>query len=323
MKRVLVGIAVALVLFPVTVLAETTTLIDFTALTADTSLDDGDTLTEHGLTMVDYSALTGSNLTDEEKAVMRTSLAMSNWEVSLASSARTVQNQDRSLTREAVTNQDARSFNGEEMASLTVLGIRVHFPKAPYNSWALIRPPFEIPAFGAIDPNQFVGFGVVKNVGVLKKVQITVYGSNFPNGLAIVLEDENGVEKNIFMDYLSFDGWRTLHWQNPNYVTDVRNREVQRVPLYPNTAPFYKLKGLVIYRNADQEGGDVITYVKDLRLTYDTAVLPRQALDINHESIWDILEPRREARKQLQLRRLGNQEVLRYLERLKMHQEPQ
>jgi hypothetical protein len=320
MKRVVVGIAIALVLIPVTVMAETSILIDFTALTADTSLGSGDP-TEHGGTMVDYSGLAGSSLTDEEKELMRTSLAMGNWEVVLASSARTVGNQERSFTREAVTNQDARSFSGEDMANRSVLGIRVHFPEAPYNSWAMVRPPFEIPAFGEEDPDQFVGFGVVKNVGVLKEVQITVYGSNFPNGLAVVLEDADGNEKNIFMDYLTFDGWRTLRWLNPNYVTDVRNREVNRLPLYPKSAPFYKLKGIVIYRDAAQEGGDFITYVKDLRLTYDTAILPRQTRDIDDEAIWGILQDRQEARKQLELRRLGDLQVLRYLERLKMHQE--
>jgi hypothetical protein len=309
-------------MLPVTVLAETSILIDFTALQADTSRDGGSTQSEHGGTMIDYSSLAGSSLTDEEKAMMSTSLAMNNWEVDLASSSQAIGNRERSFTREAMTNQDARAINGEDMANRSVLGIRVHFPEAPFNSWAMVHPPFEIPAFGQDDPDQFVGFGVVKNVGVLKEVQITVYGSNFPNGLAVVLEDADGNEKNIFMDYLTFDGWRTLIWKNPNYITDVRNREVQRQPLYPKSAPFYKFKGLILYRDASQPGGDMVTYVKDVRLTYDTAILPSRATrDIDDEAIWGILEERQQARKQVELRRVGNLQVLRYLERLKMHQE--
>ena len=105
-----------------------------------------------------------------------------------------------SLTKEATTTASAKPFNGEDMANKKLLGVRVHFPIDPYNSWAMISPPFDIPAYadktgpdgitvaaadkgvGAKFEN---GYGVVKNVGVLKSLSITVYGSNFPNGLGV------------------------------------------------------------------------------------------------------------------------------------------
>ncbi|HTO21370.1 MAG TPA: flagellar filament outer layer protein FlaA, partial [Spirochaetia bacterium] len=166
---------------------------------------------------------------------------------------------------------------------------------------------------------KFDGFGVVKNVGVLKSLSITVYGSNYPNGLGVIVADQDGNEQTIFMDYLQFDGWRTLTWNNPNYVTDVRNRELRVFPLYPKGMPYLKLVGLVIYRDAQQAGGDLVTYFKDIKITYDKAILTTDR-DINDEAIWGILQQRQEARRLAELKRLGNVQVLRFLEQQKMDQ---
>jgi len=147
-----------------------------------------------------------------------------------------------------------------------------------------------------------------------------VYGNNFPNGLGLILKDQNGEEKSIFLDNLRFDGWRKLVWNNPNYVTEVRNRELKTMPLYPHSVPFVKLEGLVIYRDGAQEGGDMITYVKEIEITYDQAILDTDQ-DFDHESLWGILSERQDARRQAEIRRLGNLQVLRYLEQQKMHKE--
>ena len=45
--------------------------------------------------------------------------------------------------------------------------------------------------------------------------------------------DRAGMEAQKKAGYLEFDGWRTLTWNNPNYVADVRNRELRKFPLYP------------------------------------------------------------------------------------------
>ena len=64
---------------------------------------------------------------------MKTSLAIGNWYVQLASSARTVGNQAMSYTKESRLKSTAKPFDGEEMASKTVMGVRVHFP-LPYTT---------------------------------------------------------------------------------------------------------------------------------------------------------------------------------------------
>jgi len=370
MKRLLPLIVIGLALCGYALFADEATLINFTWLSGDLVVEKDQSgkavRSENKATLTDFSSVAGATFTDEEKSRMRTSLAINNWEVVLASSARTVNNQGASLTREVPTKVETKAiFNpttdetpkvdktnkiladktiqmkiaGTDTTVAKVLGVRVHFPVEPFNSWALVRPPFEIPAYADKESitdeatlkmeipetekgggKKFEYYGVVKNVGILKSLSINVYGSNFPNALGVVIANESGDEQIIFMDYLQFDGWRTLVWNNPNYVTEVRNRELRKFPLYPKSTPYVKLVGFVIYKDTAQEGGDFLTYIKDVKVVYDKAILKEEdERDIQDEAVWHILQDRNEARRTAELKRLGNIQVLRYLEQQKMH----
>ncbi|MDA3950506.1 MAG: flagellar filament outer layer protein FlaA [Spirochaeta sp.] len=311
------------------VAAEEAVLIDFAQLTSDYPADDP---VHNERTLVDYSIAAGSSYTEEEKAAMKISLAINAWEIEIASSSRSITTISNSMIRPAPVREGASSYENE-----TVLGARVYFPTAPFNSWALIRPPFEIPAYADVSEvqedgtvetpqeevgrgNKFDGIGVVKNVGVLRSVSVNVHGLNFPHGMSIILMDENNEEHEIFMGYLRFDGWRTLEWRNPNYIQEVRNRELRAFPLYPNLTPMRKLIGIRIYRDASMQGGNFVTYLKDISLTYDRAVLQLER-DINDEAVWGILQERERSRREAELQNLGSIQVLRYLEERKMHDE--
>jgi hypothetical protein len=333
MKRLFIFVVVGLLLGGTALMADQSTLIDFTKLGADQTTGTNKTPTENAATLVDYSNVAGASVSDADKAAMKSSLALNNWQVVLASSARSVVNQSVTVTKEATTNPTAKQFSGQDMASKKILGVRIHFPTEPFNSWAMIEPPFDIPAYADKDAltggkmvvadadkgkgEKFNGYGVVKNVGVLKSLSITAYGANYPNGLGVVVADQDGNEQTMFMDYMAFDGWRTLTWDNPNYITDVRNREVRKFPLYPKGMPYLKLVGIIIYRDAAQEGGDFVTYVHDINIIYDKAIIDTER-DINDEAIWGILQQRNEARRLAELKRLGNIQVLRFLEQQKM-----
>jgi len=315
MKRFYTILGVALFLASNGAFAEQQTLIDFSQLTGDA------TTGEDAQTTIDYSINAGSSYSAEDKAKMKTSLAIKNWEVQLASSSQTVENQSNSKVSPAVVKADASKFAGQ-----TVLGVRIHFPSFGINSYAVIKPPFTIPAYATLpnpkDQNakagsQFDGIGILKNVGVLKSIQVYVLGRNFNNSLSLLLENETGEEQEIFMGYLNFDGWKALTWVNPNYQTEVRNRDIKVLPLYPHLAPFMKLKGIVIHRDAAQDGGDIVTYVKDIKVIYDQAVLDKGS-EVDDEAIWGILKSNEEAKRNAELQRLGNLQVLRALEVRKM-----
>jgi hypothetical protein len=333
MKKLCIFIGIALLVASVG-FADRSVLIDFSELLPDVTVGAATEANEHEATMIDFSEVAGASYDEEIKKRMKTSLAIENWYVKLASSARTVANQALSYTKEAQLKPTAKPFDGEEMAGKFVMGVRIHFPLPNFNSYAIITPPFEIPAYQVAtqlqgdtlvevegdEGTKFDQYGVVKNVGVLKSVEATVYGSNFPNGFGLILKDQDEKEMTIYLDHLQFDGWRKLVWNNPNYITEVRNREIRKFPLYPKSEPFIKLIGLILYRDSMQEGGDIVTYVKDIEITYDLALLETQR-DINDEAIWGILTARQEARKRAELRRVGDMQVLRSLEKEKMHKE--
>jgi hypothetical protein len=348
MRRQFTVVALALLLVSaVAVSADEAVLIDFSLLKADIVADpvNQGKFLQNRNTMMDFSGTAGASYTDEQKKQMRVSLAIPNWDVVLASSSRSNLNQALSLTAEVPVAQDAKQFAGK-----TVLGVRVHFPVGTFNSWARVEPPYEIPAFepkadiddqgqitakkdqqgtdpanaklsrfeGSYDANTKIttALGIVKNVGSLKSVAVTVKGLNFPEGLSVVLLDADGNEKVMFMGYLNFDGWKELRWDNPQYVTDVRNRELRVFPLYPKTVPFVKFDGFIFNRDAADEGGDFVAYVKDVKILYDKAVLDTSA-DIDDESVWGIVGQKESERKLVESKRFGGQQVLRYMERMK------
>jgi hypothetical protein len=310
MKRLFTGAVIAILLCcGAAAFADTSVLIDFAKLAADVTFGTGKVPNENKATIMDFSEVAGASFTDEERAAMKTSLALGNWEVLLASSARSVANQSLSMTREAAVKSTAKKIPGtdNEIAGKKVLGVRVHFPVESFNSWAIVKPPFEIPAYS--DKRELQGTRLAEPTAEERGM-----GRMF-DGYGIV---KNVKEQTIFLDYLWFDGWRKLTWQNPNYIADVRNRELRKYPLYPRSTPHLRFVGLIVYRDAMQEGGDFITYVKDVEITYDKAILEVDR-DINDEALWNILQQRYEARRLAELKRLGTMQVLQYLERQKMH----
>jgi len=313
MKRFFTILGAALFLANSGAFAEQATLIDFSKL-----IGEGDAAL-HAPTTIDYSRQAGSSFSAEDKAKMKVSLAIPSWEVHLASSAQTVENQSMSTIKVAPVKADAAKFPGEN-----VMGVRIHFPTFGINSYAVIKPPFSIPAYQTLEGDQnakpgaqFDGFGILKNVGVVKSIQIYVLGRNYSNSLSLLLENELGQEQEIFMGYLNFDGWKALTWLNPNYQIEVRNRDLKVIPLYPRSSPMLKLKGIIIHRDASQDGGDIVTYIHDIKVIYDQAVLLTGG-DIEDESVWGILKQREEGARNAELSRLGNLQVLRSLETKKM-----
>jgi len=331
MKKLLILVVITMLTVPL--FAEEGVLIDFSLLTADIRVqvspnDTSDTPNQNQQTLMDFSHVAGGSFTQQQRSLMQTSLAIANWEVALASSSRTVTNISNSFTREAAS----REFG-------TVMGVRILFPLESFNSWATIKPPFEIPAYelstvnadGTIEASggtatsksrfesQEPGtpaFGVIKNVGIIRELAVRVYGLNFPHGLYISLIDGSGAEKEIFMGHLRFDGWGELRWRNPQYLQEIRNRDMRIVPLYPFNTPFIKFGGFRIERNPSAVGdigGDFVTYFKDVSIIYDLAVLDTDR-DIDDEATWNIIQTREDARKVWEMERFGQNQVLRYLE---------
>lgn len=333
MKRTFIFVVMALLLVGTFAFAEEATLIDFTLLDADIVADENGNATQNGRTVMDFSVTAGATFTDEQKTLMKTSLSLSNWEVVLNSSARNI----NSLTTSTVVSAPVREGAKVAFAGSNVMGVRVLFPTFAANSNARIVPAFEIPAYepmatadqdGNIQPQtdeqkasgktRFEeGYGVVKNVGTVKSISVTTQGMNFPHGLFVTMKDTDGIERRYFMGYLGFDGWKELQWNNPQYITEVRNRELRIVPIYPRGLPFVKFTGFIITRDAMHAGDDFIGYFKDVKLIYDKSVLTTER-DIVDEDLWGIIGAKESAKQNSEMSRFGQNQVNRFLEKEKM-----
>jgi hypothetical protein len=262
-------------------------------------------------TEVDFSKYPGAAAEGVKEILV--DLSIPNWGVELASSSASPENKLLSFTKPV----QSRKMQGE------VLGARIHFPTAPFNSWAKIVPPFDIPFYEDAEGDEpgagtkFINKGVLRNVGTIKYITARITGRMFPHGLTLTLKDEQENAREMFLGYLDFDGWRTMRWDNPNYISDVKMRDLRRTPLYPESMPSIKFDSFTVYRHASQIGGDFVIYIKDVQMVYDLAVIEYDR-DINDEAIWRILQTRRDAKRAAEMRRLGILQLLRKQEALKM-----
>lgn len=273
-------------------------LIDFTLLDADTIADENGNPTQNSRTVMDYSVSAGSTFTADQRNLMKTSLALPEWEVELNSSARSA----NALALSQVVAAPVKDTADVPFAGSNVMGVRIMFPTWDSNASARIVPPFDIPAYEPLsdaDENgerqeptdeqsgQYLfegGYGVVRNVGTLKSIAVTTLGMNYPHSLYVLLKDADGVERRYLMGDLYFDGWKTLIWNNPNYISEIRAREVRIYPVYPRGIPYVEFAGFQITRSGSDAGGNFIGYFKDVRIIYDLAEITSDR-DIDDEDL--------------------------------------
>lgn len=331
MKRTLFLTAAVMLLAGTFAFAKESTLIDFTLLDADTVADENGNPTENSRTVMDYSVAAGATFTSDQKSLMKTSLALPRWEVELNSSARNVE----AIAYSQVVAAPVKDTADVPFAGSNVMGVRVIFPTWNNNANARIVPPFEIEAYEPLsdaDENgnrlqptdeqkgKYLfeeGYGLVKNVGTLKSIAVTTMGMNYPHQLYVLLKDNDGVERRYLMGNLYFDGWKTLQWNNPDYISEVRTREIRVYPIYPRGLPFVKFCGFQVTRDASHIGDNFIGYFKDVKIIYDLAVLSADR-DIDDEDLWGIIGKKEQARQNNEMSRFGNKQVNRFIEQEKM-----
>ncbi len=332
MKKTLVLTASAMLLAGTLAFAEEKVLIDFTQLSADTVEDEDGNPTENSRTLMDYSVAAGATFTEDQKSLMRTSLAIPKWEVVLNSSAQNVQAVSLSMVKAAPVKESATvPFAGSD-----VMGVRVVFPTWNSNANAKVVPPFEIQAYQPLtDLNEDGtrsaeqtdeqkgkylfedGYGLVTNVGTLKSIAVTTMGMNFPHQLYVLLTDNDNITRRYLMGSLFFDGWKELRWNNPDYISEVRTREIRVYPIYPRGTPFVKFSGFQITRDASDIGDDFIGYFKDVKIIFDKALLTSDR-DIDDEDLWGIITKKENDRQTAEMSKFGGKQVNRYYEQQKM-----
>jgi hypothetical protein len=218
--------------------------------------------------------------------------SLENWTVELNESASDVKNRVYSYCK-AVKSQ---KFG-------TTLGVRVHFPKWNNNSYALVKPVFDIKVY---DTNgQFINAenGVLPNAYEIKSISVWVNGRNYNFGLAVRLRDRYENIHEFFMGWLYFDGWRKLTFVNPNFTEKVQAKNLKREPLYPFDIPYYVFDSFVIYRPGFELGGDFVTYIAKVEVEYTPYFVDSEE-DIKDEEVWNIITTRMKRKEEFESKRL-------------------
>ncbi|MGC8765389.1 MAG: flagellar filament outer layer protein FlaA [Brevinematia bacterium] len=225
-----------------------------------------------------------------------------NWKIILASSASTTKNNVLSYTKKTTSKRF-----GE------VLGARIHFIEGRFLSWAMIRPPFDFFPYyddgsdvnrGDSGEENSLVMGILMNVGQIKSISSWVYGLNYQMQVVVRLRDRDDMVQDYFMGSVYYDGWRKLVWTNPEYTDSVQDRVLRRIPLYPKSYPFVAFDSYIVLKPETEMGGDFVIYFKDVEVEYDRAII-REELDIDDESVWNILSKERIQRRIRDLRTIG------------------
>ena len=268
-------------------------------------------------TLIDFS-VTGdlANLQPAEGAdandlVPATNVYNDNWVVWLNDSARLIENRRLSY----VTNVESKGNDGVWPAG-KVLGVRVHYPIPAWNSYALVKPRFELEMYGGKYTEKK---GVITNIGSIKSVNSWVYGRNFLVSYFVNVKNELNEVSQFPMGNLYFSGWRQLTWNNRNYSSELYNSDLTRYPLYPNMMPSMKIDSLQFYRGKDVAGGNFISYVKDITIDYDIVVVEQpDDEDINEEATWQIMKTENDRRKEIESARIRETLEITELEKKRM-----
>lgn len=217
------------------------------------------------------------------------SLAMDRWNIKLSGYSDNAFSRQHSILQ--LVDVDSTKLESDIKFN-KCLGIRVHFEYSHGNDWAQIKTRLPLDPYYSKE-----GEGILLNVGPIKSISMWVAGRNFKNTIEVRMVDQNGKFKSINFGTLFFRGWRKLTWVNPDYIKDIKKRDIVKEHLYPRFSPYLKLDSIVIYKSHQEAGGDFVTYVKDIRVEYEPALMAIEAT-IDDEGAWHIQETKARLQKE-------------------------
>lgn len=271
--------------------------------------------------LIDFNVLGGY---ENDADVQFQMLYNDRWTAKLNSSADFILNRKLTYCKNAPVKGTITKENGfvGGQGDGSVLGIRINYPSSDYNAYAIIAPKFEVESYGGQDGKKFLNKGLLKNIGTIKTISSYIKGKNFPHSIYVKLKNENDEVKSYHLGYLNYDGWAIKSWENLDYLAQVRDRQLVRVPLYPRVEPLVKIDSFVIFRDGATLADNFVTYIGWVSVTYDKAIIKDDNDDIDDEAIWQIETDDSNLKAKLEKERLDRTRELEDLELKKMNKEP-
>ncbi len=231
-------------------------------------------------TTFDFSKFSFGEWGEEDRDNMLIDLQPKNWIVTVTPSHWTYESRNKTYS----VDTDIKVFTNRKQK---VLAARVFIPDRNANTYILLEPPFEIPSYypspdlsSDVMGTMFINKGVVRNVGILKKVNVLLFGNNFTYQFYVRIKNQRGEIRDLFVGYINFLGWQERAWVNPHYeyeqkiIGDSRSKR----PYYPFEYPYVKLMGFYISRVQTEVTGNFITMVKEVKIEFDEEVLALESI---------------------------------------------
>ncbi len=232
-------------------------------------------------TLIDFAKLQDADVNDEVK--------LDKWRIKLSGLSDVAECRIKSGFSKKDAEPSLVTVDSTKLGDLgetfnKCLGIRIHFAVGYNNDWAQIMTENPISEFRV---TQEEGSGVLRNMGPIAQVSLMVKGMNYMHSLEVRMQDQDGKYKNVNFGGLYFSGWKRLTWDNPDFISDKRKRDIVKIHLYPSAKPQLRFDSLVIYKAPSEKGGDFVVYVKDVKVKFEP-YYTREIKDIDDEAVWGI-----------------------------------
>ncbi len=143
-----------------------------------------------------------------------------------------------------------------EGKDLHILGIKGSFLRKGYNYYEII--PVKKDDKGNLVPRP------IELPGIVKSIDLWVWGSGFNYNIEVCVLDSRGVNHNLKLGNLLYEGWKSLSVKVPGYIPQSRRYIPKREALY--------LTKIVIWTSADERVNDFYVYFDQLKVTTDTFI---------------------------------------------------
>lgn len=143
-----------------------------------------------------------------------------------------------------------------EGKDLHVLGIKGSFNRKGYNYFEVI--PVTKDESGKIVSRP------IELPGLVKTIDLWVWGSNFDYYIEIFLLDSRGVNHRLKLGELTFEGWKNLSVKVPSYIPQSRRYIPKHEALY--------LTKIVIWTRPNERVNDFFVYFDHLKVNTDSFI---------------------------------------------------
>lgn len=143
-----------------------------------------------------------------------------------------------------------------EGKDLHILGIKASFDRKGYNYLEVIPV--------TKDKNGKIVAKPIELPGMVKSIDLWVWGANFNYYIEVFLLDSRGINHRLFLGDLNFEGWKNLSVNIPSYIPQSRRYIPKREALY--------LTKIVIWTRPNERVNDFYVYFDNLKVNTDTFI---------------------------------------------------